>query len=337
MSNLDLELSNQDRKLLLQALIKCSSPFDEFRSFLIAATGDPLRAIAENLAPSSGALAALAWIEANGHVRSVTEALEQDPDKVRLPAVAAYLDAIRGMRIAAKPAPLPSAQYEDFGAKAQWAGQKSAGLEAMIQTDNELVLADQWSDAMKLAQSRVCKIEAPAGRPVGTGFLVGAQLILTNCHVYRLLEGKPAIAVFDNFRPGDKGVCCPIESNRLAVSTEDRLDFAMLRLGTAPDPSRGAFAPKDHRFEIGQVQLILQHAMGSPLQLGIGHVSAVQSQPGLPARVFYTTNTEPGSSGSPVFTMNWELVAIHHYGDPRNNVGVPIAPIWKALAQQGLL
>lgn len=33
-------------------------------------------------------------------------------------------------------------------------------------------------------------------------------------------------------------------------------------------------------------------------------------------RVRYTTNTEGGSSGSPVFDMLWNLSALHHYGDP---------------------
>jgi V8-like Glu-specific endopeptidase len=32
------------------------------------------------------------------------------------------------------------------------------------------------------------------------------------------------------------------------------------------------------------------------------------------ARVHYRTPTEPGSSGSPVFNQNWELIAIHHAG-----------------------
>jgi V8-like Glu-specific endopeptidase len=30
----------------------------------------------------------------------------------------------------------------------------------------------------------------------------------------------------------------------------------------------------------------------------------------------YTTNTQPGSSGSPVFDFEWNLVALHHLGDP---------------------
>ena len=33
-------------------------------------------------------------------------------------------------------------------------------------------------------------------------------------------------------------------------------------------------------------------------------------------RVRYANNTDPGSSGSPVFDIQWNLVALHHFGDP---------------------
>ena len=32
--------------------------------------------------------------------------------------------------------------------------------------------------------------------------------------------------------------------------------------------------------------------------------------------LLYETDTDQGSSGSPVFSDNWELVALHHYGEP---------------------
>ena len=59
-------------------------------------------------------------------------------------------------------------------------------------------------------------------------------------------------------------------------------------------------------------------------------------------RVRYRTNTEPGSSGSPCFDANWNLVALHHAGDPnftpgynpQYNQGIPIATIAKLLKQR---
>ena len=121
----------------------------------------------------------------------------------------------------------------------------------------------------------------------------------------------------------------------LAISGEDELDFALLRLNEAVGNDRGWFKPKRHQFALNQVQLILQHPNGRPLELGIGQVGGVLD---LPPRVTYSTNTEPGSSGSPVFTMNWQLVAIHYYGKTGvNNAGIPISAIWDALAAKNLV
>ena len=56
-------------------------------------------------------------------------------------------------------------------------------------------------------------------------------------------------------------------------------------------------------------------------------------------RVRYTTNTEGGSSGSPCFTINRELAALHHLGDPdftpRYNQGITMSAILALLEQRG--
>ena len=56
-------------------------------------------------------------------------------------------------------------------------------------------------------------------------------------------------------------------------------------------------------------------------------------------RVRYATNTLGGSSGSPVFDLEWNLIALHHYGDPvyshpaQYNQGVPIHLIRERLVK----
>ena len=59
-------------------------------------------------------------------------------------------------------------------------------------------------------------------------------------------------------------------------------------------------------------------------------------------RLRYRNNTEPGSSGSPVFNFDWQLVALHHAGaagvEPvAYNQGIPIAPIKAWLAKENKL
>ena len=86
---------------------------------------------------------------------------------------------------------------------------------------------------------------------------------------------------------------------------------------------------------------IAQHPQGEPIKLAMD-MDAVLSLNSNGTRVRYATNTEPGSSGSPCFDMDWTLVALHHMGDPawRNpqyNEGVPIGLIRTRLAERGVL
>ena len=58
-----------------------------------------------------------------------------------------------------------------------------------------------------------------------------------------------------------------------------------------------------------------------------------------PTRVRYRTNTEAGSSGSPCFNMDGNLIALHHSGDPTKimspkwNEGIPFTAIIDMLSQ----
>jgi V8-like Glu-specific endopeptidase len=86
--------------------------------------------------------------------------------------------------------------------------------------------------------------------------------------------------------------------------------------------------------------MIAQHPDGKPLKLAVDTDSVIGLNP-TGTRVRYATNTEAGSSGSPVFDLEWNLVALHHFGDPAYehppsyNQGVPIDLIQKRIAAQG--
>ncbi len=56
---------------------------------------------------------------------------------------------------------------------------------------------------------------------------------------------------------------------------------------------------------------IIQHPMGRPKEISMQN-NFVQYVGG--NVVQYVTSTLPGSSGSPVFNDNWEVVALHHSG-----------------------
>ena len=127
-----------------------------------------------------------------------------------------------------------------------------------------------------------------------------------------------------------------------SVPSVDELDYAVVRLADAPgdDPVNGqrrGYVPVPAAPEVtpDSALFIIQHPQGQPLKLAFHVVREIK-----PTRITYGTNTREGSSGSPCFDYRWDLVALHHSGDPAykttNNQGIPIAAIRRRLTQQGV-
>lgn len=148
------------------------------------------------------------------------------------------------------------------------------------------------------------------------------------------------------------------EEPKLGESPDkDHLDYVLLRVKGCPGdetigksepgaPKRGwiDISPEPYDFHPDSAVIIIQHPRAAPLKLAID----TQSILGLNengTRVKYRTNTEPGSSGSPCFSLNWELIALHHLGDPdfsighqpEYNQGVPFHAIYERLKRLNLL
>jgi hypothetical protein len=141
------------------------------------------------------------------------------------------------------------------------------------------------------------------------------------------------------------------------VPTEDELDYALIKLaepvGSKPwaqnADSGDRMVNRGWVFVPGQAAalkspmavLIAQHPSGWPMKVAFD-TDALNQANGRwlnanGTRVRYATNTLGGSSGSPVFDLEWNLIALHHYGDPalgheaRFNQGVPAHLIRKHL------
>jgi hypothetical protein len=123
---------------------------------------------------------------------------------------------------------------------------------------------------------------------------------------------------------------------------DDELDYALLRVdGTpgneavgpaanGPAPTRGWVKMPLVKPDLtpGRLLYIVQHPKGNPLKVG---ANIITEGGFADLRVRYKTNTDEGSSGSPCFDARWNLVALHHMGDPsweaKFNQGIPITAI----------
>ena len=236
----------------------------------------------------------------------------------------------------------------------------TAVLEKLTDSANRLKNPVLWRDQMARAEACVCRILV-GGRPMGSGFLAGPGLVITNHHVVSEAGGA-AIEVEFGYRIAADGsteagqrhaVSGPplFERPHSAVDGKypkpappapDELDVAVLPVAGAPETvavdgrPRGAVAPAARPpLAAGELIAIIQHPMGERLQFAYDRVLELNANQ---TRVTYKVQTLPGSSGSPCFDADWNLIAIHHSGDPRTgmqlaeyNEGIPIATIAQGL------
>jgi endonuclease G len=135
------------------------------------------------------------------------------------------------------------------------------------------------------------------------------------------------------------------------------LDFTVIRVrprSVLPTDPGGTMSTRNAGEEFGFLQLtdkyvytkgqlanVVQHPDGRPKEIAL-HDNVLD---GVYANVIrYTTDTESGSSGAPVFNNSWRVIALHHAAgdrDPqtgawKNNEGVRIDSILKHMRSKYL-
>jgi V8-like Glu-specific endopeptidase len=189
-------------------------------------------------------------------------------------------------------------------------------LEKMTGTTSTLLPISFLEVGLKKARAvaRVL-IKRPNGTEVGTGFLLPNNLFLTNNHViadiataqiaviqFRYEQSVTGLAVqpTEFMLDPDKGFATSVENDWTAVRIKGdaNTDFGSISL-TAITASKNDFVN------------IIQHPGGMYKQIGMYHNMVTYSDNNI---IQYLTDTEPGSSGSPVFNSQWEVVALHHSG-----------------------
>ena len=259
-------------------------------------------------------------------------------------------------------------------------------LERMVTDGLPFINPVAWRAHLGEVEGRVCRIDIPASgtEGVGTGFLVGPDLVLTCHHVVKdVIDGTYApadvIVRFDYRRSADGkmvnfGTEFHLAANWVVDSAppssvekfvdpgtqlpaEGELDYALLRVAgdpgrtpIRPDKAEVSFPPPPARgweampsqpagLKVDSPLFIMQHPSGWPLKLAVDPLRSVLSVNANRTRVRYRTNTLKGSSGSPCFDYDFNLVALHHSGNTgaqaKWNEGIPIDAVSGLIANNG--
>jgi V8-like Glu-specific endopeptidase len=148
----------------------------------------------------------------------------------------------------------------------------------------------------------------------GTGFLVAPDILLTNHHVLPDAQTAAAATAVANYEtnpaadPAGRVSVVPLDPADFFVTNEE-LDFTFCGVRGLDYLGSIALERNGLNVLVSEYVNIIQHPRGRPKQVALQDNQVVQVDPVV---VRYSCDTEPGSSGSPVFNNGWQLVALHH-------------------------
>jgi hypothetical protein len=227
-------------------------------------------------------------------------------------------------------------------------------LEELIQASAKFITPAIFRDKLAELEGQVCWIDIPGGG--GTGFLVGADLVVTNQHVIERVTSNQAswrdvTCRFDYRQAADGSVLTTkkkievklhpdkwlVHSNppsqfdwdpTLGDAATDETDCALIRLeeriGEVPvggDTLDAAASPRHWISANTEVPPLTAGNQVFLLQHPEGEplqlaVGTIKQFNAKGTRVRYDANSKKGSSGSPCFDADLRLVALHHSHDP---------------------
>jgi endonuclease G len=180
-----------------------------------------------------------------------------------------------------------------------------------------------------IAARAVARIDLGGGA-FGTGFLIAPRVLITNNHV--IGNKATAARAMANFRyevnlndaPADDVTVELVPDELFHTSPVNELDFTVV-----------AVSPKIPLWQFGCLPLIestgktsegewltiIQHPNGQRKQICVRENKFIKRTEDM---LWYTTDTEPGSSGSPAFNNDWYVVALHHAGVPETRDGATV-------------
>jgi DNA/RNA endonuclease G, NUC1 len=211
-----------------------------------------------------------------------------------------------------------------------------------------------WVDIPPSAESR------KAGKPVArivdlidskkigegfaTGFVVSPGLLVTNWHVFATPAHTRSSGAHFAFEKDDAGVIgggvvFEIDPQKFFFSDKAH-DIAIVGLSKRAAVGSGELSdfgvvtliPSLGKILVGQSVNIVQHPDGRHKHWALQNNRLNVEPKDDDLFLMYTADTLEGSSGSPAFNKDWELVGVHHGGVPRvenDNIKTITGGIWK--------
>jgi hypothetical protein len=184
-------------------------------------------------------------------------------------------------------------------------------FEKVVGLNNLLRIA--WLSRGLEVAAAVCRLVTPTGP--ASGFLVANDVLLTNNHVLPDARTAAGTTIEFNYQVNWAGDLEPVRRYALDASyfrTNEELDYSLVRVKENPGELFG-YVDLSQRGEatVNDYVTVIQHPNGGTKQICFtdNKVSAVFGNV-----LQYATDTEPGSSGSPVFNQQWQIVGLHHRG-----------------------
>jgi endonuclease G, mitochondrial len=332
-----LKLSKDDRKNLRQALTSSFPSYPTLKIFVSDNFDLRLNEIATSTATAIAADDLIEHFEAgsqDGDIADLILALQQE--RPRNPDVQKLMGRLQGFlqqrwvldpSSAIGPATGPAAGLSFELPHAYDDAQLEAFLPQPLSYEADL---GKLQRGLRLANA-VCRVAFTDRATTGTGVLVAPDLILTNYHLLsqqaladpiQLAEAAKALVCEFGFVSEEHNT--PVKPDTFAIdssqpvvswSPPSELDYVLLRVepqiatashikplllgSTVPLPSPKAGLN------------LLQHSEGNLMQVSLS-ASGVVSVDLARHRVWYVNRTQGGSSGSPCFNDDWQMVALHH-------------------------
>ncbi|MEO0417783.1 MAG: serine protease [Pseudomonadota bacterium] len=178
----------------------------------------------------------------------------------------------------------------------------------------------------RIARS-VGRVAYRSNHPQGSGFLIGEGLFLTNYHVVDSEQLARSLMLQFDYETDITGsqkepTSFAIDTSIFITSDDSRdgLDYALFLVGPRLKGDKpieyfgwSGLSDSSDKHMLGEFANVVQHPQGRFKEV-------VLRENRLVARgedaLHYVADTEPGSSGSPVFNSEWRPIALHHWGSP---------------------